>query len=134
MIKPGGYIFIIAPHKDRTNDRERQVTPVAELLDRASGKIGIANYAGPIAAGTPSESSATAPLNTLQPQILVTDKAHTTLKEGWAYYSSDDHHHWSVWRTADFLELIKALGFTVVESHDSDDKVGNGFLVVIQKR
>ena len=45
VIKPGGYIFIIAPHMDRTFDKRREVTPVAELLDRSTGRLTISNYA-----------------------------------------------------------------------------------------
>ncbi len=57
----------------------------------------------------------------------------TRLAEGWARYETDDHHHWSVWRTGDFVELVKALRFDIVETLDVDDKVGNGFTVVIRK-
>jgi hypothetical protein len=54
-------------------------------------------------------------------------------EEGWVRYKEDDHHHWTVWRTNDFLELVKVLGFNVVEVQDTDDKVGNGFTVVMRK-
>ena len=39
VIRPGGYIFIIVPHKDRTFDKEREVTPLSELLDRSTGRL-----------------------------------------------------------------------------------------------
>lgn len=134
VIKPGGYIFIIAPHKDRTFDRSREVTPVAELMDRAAGKIRISDYARPDsvpdarAGRTMSEQQAERPV-----QLLVRDKHNFKLEKGWKYYETDDHHHWSVWRTADFVELVKHLNFRIVEIQDVDDKVGNGFTVVIQK-
>jgi hypothetical protein len=32
-----------------------------------------------------------------------------------------------------FLDPVKALRFTIVETQDTDDKVGNGFTVVIKK-
>src|SRR4029078_953482 len=48
VIRPGGYIFIIAPHRDRTFDQHREATPVAELLDRAAGRIRITDYARPL--------------------------------------------------------------------------------------
>ena len=44
-----------------------------------------------------------------------------------------DHHHWSVWITADFLDVCQRMQWKVVESQDKDDKVGNGFTVIIQK-
>ena len=34
VIKPGGYIVMIVPHKERTFDRERPRTTLAELIDR----------------------------------------------------------------------------------------------------
>jgi SAM-dependent methyltransferase len=43
------------------------------------------------------------------------------------------HAHFSVWVTEDFLELCRHLDLKVVEFQDIDDKVGNGFSVVIQK-
>jgi len=48
-------------------------------------------------------------------------------------YEEDDHHHWSVWRTHDFVDLVKTLRLNIVEVQDTDDKVGNGFTVVIRK-
>lgn len=89
VIRPGGYIFIIAPHKERTFDKDKPRTPLAELLDRHTGKI---------------------------PPPAV-----------------DTHHHYTIWTTEDLLELCRHLELNVVASQDVDDKVGNGFTVVIQK-
>lgn len=44
----------------------------------------------------------------------------------------EDKHH-SVWITEDILELCKYLNMNVIEYHDVDDAVGNGFIIVIQK-
>lgn len=130
VVKPGGYIFIIAPHKERTFDKPRDVTPVSELMDRADGKIRITDYARPEfdATGKAMGGSIDRPV-----QLLVRDKKNQVLEKGWKYYESDDHHHWSVWRTADFVELVKHLNYKIVEVQDIDDKVGNGFTVVIRK-
>jgi SAM-dependent methyltransferase len=119
VIKPGGYIFIIAPHKDRTFDKVRDVTPLKELLDRAAGRIRISSYAKPLDPKAPD------------PQVLLKPGAKPA--PGWTLYDKDDHHHWSVWRTEDFVALVKHLKFNVVEVQDVDDKVGNGFTVVIRK-
>ena len=43
-----------------------------------------------------------------------------------------DMHH-SVWITEDLLELCKYLNYNVVDYQDTDDAVGNGFTIVIQK-
>ena len=42
-----------------------------------------------------------------------------------------DHH--SFFRTEDFLALCAHQGWTVLESQDVDDKVGNGFTIVLEQ-
>jgi SAM-dependent methyltransferase len=133
VIKPGGYIFIIAPHKDRTFDKPREVTPPAELLDRSMGRIRISDYVRgvDIPALTTSGKAKFGPDYEVPPQMLL--RRGVQPEEGWVRYNADDHHHWSVWRTNDLADLVKALRFTIVETQDTDDKVGNGFTLVIKK-
>ncbi|MDR3416430.1 MAG: methyltransferase domain-containing protein [Nevskia sp.] len=96
VVRPGGVIFTIAPHKERTFDAGRPRTTLQELIDRHSGKR----------------------------------KA-----EGAA------HSHFSVWITEDFVELIEYMNraalfpapVSIVAVQDVDDKVGNGFTVVLRK-
>ncbi len=88
VVKPGGYVYIIAPHKERTFDRDRPRTSFEELLDRHE-------HPNP-------------------PEV-------------------DLHGHYSVWITEDFLTLCERMQWKVVTFQDIDDKVGNGFTVVIQK-
>lgn len=88
VVRPGGYVFIIAPHKERTFDKDRPRTTLAELIDRHE-----------------------------HPNPPV----------------PDHHGHYSVWITEDFLELCRHFGWKVITWQDVDDKVGNGFTVVIQK-
>lgn len=77
-------VVVVAPHRDRTFDRARELTSTAELLERnASG------------------------------------------------FASEEDRHWSVWNRESFVEMCDAAGFPVVASLDPDDKVGNGFMVVI---
>lgn len=80
------FVYIIAPHKDRTLDRHRAVTPADELVQR-----------------------------------FRETKTSDSLKD----------QHWSVWRTADFVELIDFLELPIHTVQDRDDKIGNGFAVVI---
>ena len=80
------YIMLIIPHRDRTFDKDRPLTPIRELIDRHEGKI--------------------------------------------PYNDSDEHH--SVWDTQSFLELCKYLNYNVVDYLDIDDKVGNGFAIIIK--
>ena len=133
VIKPGGYIFIIAPHMDRTFDKRRDVTPVAELLDRSTGRLTISSYAKAIDvdAVVKDGKARFGPGYEVPPQVLL--QRGDQPEHGWARYDGDDHHHWSVWRTTDLVDLVKALRFEIVEIQDTDDKVGNGFTVVIRK-
>ena len=78
------HVVVVVPHRDRTFDRDRDLTPVTELLERH-------------------------------------DRG----------FRSDDDTHWSVWTRESFLEMCDAAGFRVVDSLDPDDKIGNGFVVVI---
>ncbi len=81
------YIFLIVPHRDRTFDRERELTSIDELFARHGGLI---------------ECPGEAPKD-----------------------------HYSVWDTQSFLAMLEKTYFKVVEYQDVDDKVGNGFAVVI---
>jgi len=40
---------------------------------------------------------------------------------------------WTTWRIQGFLKLCEDLNLRVIDYQDIDDKVGNGFTVVIQK-
>jgi SAM-dependent methyltransferase len=46
-------------------------------------------------------------------------------------FTSEDDQHWSVWNCGSFIEMCEAAGLTVVDHQDPDDKVGNGFTVVL---
>jgi SAM-dependent methyltransferase len=78
------YVVVIAPHRDRTFDRDRPLTSTAALLERH--------------------------------------------RQG---FSSDEDRHWSVWNCESFCEMCQAAGLAVIAHQDPDDKVGNGFTVVI---
>ncbi len=86
VIRPCGYVFMIVPHKERTFDRNRPRTSLAELIRRHE------------AGGVP-----------------------------------DTKEHCSVWITEDVVELVRYLGYPIVEVQAVDDKAGNGFTLVLQK-
>jgi SAM-dependent methyltransferase len=46
-------------------------------------------------------------------------------------FTSEQDKHWSVWTCGSFIEMCKAAGLRVIDHQDPDDKVGNGFTVVI---
>jgi SAM-dependent methyltransferase len=77
-------VVVVVPHRDRTFDRDRDLTPPEELLRRhADG------------------------------------------------FTSEEDKHWSVWNRESFLDLCDVAGFPVIDSLDPDDKLANGFIVVI---
>ncbi|KAI1701389.1 methyltransferase domain-containing protein [Ditylenchus destructor] len=86
VVKPGGYVYIIAPHKQRTFDANRNRTTLKELINRYE-----------------------------HPRVVSTQQ------------------HFTVWITEDLVELCNYYNWTVVATQDIDDKVGNGFTVVIRK-
>src|SRR5580658_3196247 len=40
VVRPGGYLYVIAPHKERTFDKDRNRTTLAELIERHKTGIG----------------------------------------------------------------------------------------------
>jgi SAM-dependent methyltransferase len=46
-------------------------------------------------------------------------------------FSSEEDLHYSVWTCESFVDMCEAAGLRVVDKQDPDDKVGNGFAVVI---
>lgn len=78
------YVVLVVPHRDRTFDRDREVTTVDELLRRHEQR-----------------------------------------------FDDPRDQHWSVWTLESFLQLCERLRFPVVDTLDPDDKVGNGFIVVL---
>jgi GT2 family glycosyltransferase/glycosyltransferase involved in cell wall biosynthesis len=95
LVKPGGVIFIIVPHMERTFDKCQPRTTLLHLIDDFS--------------------------------------------MGSKQCDFDPHKHYHHWITEDIVELcnwmIQNLGmrWQVVEIQDVDDKVGNGFTIVIRK-
>ncbi|KAL3088406.1 hypothetical protein niasHS_008361 [Heterodera schachtii] len=89
VVKPGGFVYMDIPHKERTFDQGRNRTALSELLERHS---------------RPTNATANAA-----------------------------HAHVSFWITEDLLELCRHFNWTVAEWRDIDDKVGNGFTIVLKK-
>ncbi len=88
VVKPGGYVFIIAPHRDRIGEMASPRTLPAEIIERHE-------HPNP-------------------PKV-------------------DNHGHYSCWKTEDFVGFCRHYKWKIVAVQDVDDKVGNGFTVVIQK-
>jgi SAM-dependent methyltransferase len=80
------YVVVVVPHRDRTFDRNRELTPLDEFTRRC--------------------------------------------QEG-AEVPEPPHDHWSVWTLETFLAMCTHFGFDALDHLDPDDKVGNGFIVVL---
>lgn len=88
ILKPGGRMVHILPHRDRMFDRDRPLTTWEELVERQRH---------------PEDNP------------------------------DEDRHH-SVFDTAQFLSILQNIPtFRLLDHLDADDKVGNGFLVVMEK-
>ena len=105
VVKPGGYVYIIAPLPDAIPDEDRPCTTLSELLDRHEGRM--------------------------VPAAVNMGAFQTSTVSGLPF---NEHGHWSVWDLHAFLPICAYFGWPVVATQAVDDKVGNGFTVVIQKR
>ena len=95
LIRPGGIIFMIVPHKERTFDKNNERTQLQHLIEDF---------------------------------VNNNHESH-----------GDPNGHDHCWITEDILELIswmneKLVKWQIVEVQDVDDKVGNGFTIVIRKK
>lgn len=140
IVKPGGYIIMIVPHKDRMLDREKATTTLTELIERHQGKLKISDYIFP---DSPEAIDEVAGKNyhktkmpgwgsSLLPKLPHELHLDENIPHGWKRFSQDDHHHWSIWKTEDILELCRYLELDVIEYQDIDDRDGSGFTIVIK--
>lgn len=91
VVRPGGYVYLIAPHMERTFDRDRERTTLAQLQARHAGTETV----------TPDPETG----------------------------------HCSYWVTEDVVLLVRSIGldWEFIDFQDTDDKIGNGFAVVLRK-
>lgn len=111
IIRPGGYIFTIAPITSYVPGEIRPTTTLGELIDRHEGKI--------------TENGI------LKKVISDNGPLGSTIIEGILYDTK--HGHWTVFDTDLFEEICSYLGYSIIEIQEKDDKVGNGFTILIQK-
>lgn len=107
VIKPGGYLYMIVPHKIRTFDHNRQITFLQEIISRHNGELTMYDYG----------------YNELDRYVLIKDNLIPT---GFQRVLKDNHEHWNVWDTESFLELMTYMKLNVLEYQEIDDKVGTG--------
>jgi len=106
VIKPGGYIFTICPKQDADSLETRPRTKLSELIDRHIGVL------------------------KKEEVNMKTEHDHSVIT-GEPF---NERGHWTVWSCEDMLELCKYMKLKVVDWQETDDKVGNGFTVVIKKQ
>jgi SAM-dependent methyltransferase len=105
VIRPGGYIFMIVPKARALPDENRPPTTLTELLARHSGEM--------------------------KPEDVNMDIGYQTSTV--TGLPLNEHGHWSVWDLQDFLPVVEHFGWKVVTQLETDDKVGNGWCLVLQK-
>ena len=91
VVRPGGYVYMIVPHVERTFDRGKPRTTLASLQARHAG----------------------------------TEVARPDPETG----------HCSYWVTEDVVLLVRNIGldWELVDFQDTDDKIGNGFAIVLRR-
>lgn len=112
IIKRGGYIYTIAPITEFIPNETRPTTTLKELLQRHDGTI--------------SEDIILKKVVEDNDVIL-----GSAIIEGILYDTK--HGHWTVFDLNLLLQICEYLNYKVTHVQIQDDKVGNGFTVVIQK-
>ncbi len=135
VVKKGSYVIMIVPHKQRTFDKLRDITQAQELLDRHSGKLTLDSYAVVSLEQYAKDTSMQLDSSDLPAKMLIQIE-NNVIPDGYvSVYEREEimYTHWSVWDTQSFVDLCQKMQWNIVEVQDYDDKVGNGFLIVLQK-
>lgn len=111
VIKPGGYIFTIAPITRCVPNETRPTSTLQELIKRHNGKI--------------KEEFI------LERVAVENNQLSSSIVEGILYDTK--HGHWTVLDIELFKEIANYLGMNIIYIAEIDDKVGNGFTIIIQK-
>ena len=111
VIKKGGYIFTIAPITAYVPNETRPTTTLEELIKRHTGEI--------------KEEAI------LKKVVTENNQLGSAIVEGILYDTK--HGHWTVFDTNLFKQICEYLNFNLIEVHEKDDKVGNGFTTIIKK-
>lgn len=111
VVKKGGYIFTIAPITAYVPGETRPTTTLDELIKRYTGEI--------------KEEAI------MQKIVTESNYLGSTIVEGILYDAK--HGHWTVLDVELFKQICTYLELNIVEIMDIDDKVGNGFTIIIKK-
>jgi len=113
VVKSGGYIFTIAPLTEFVPGETRPTTSLDELIKRHSGLI------------KESEIMKQVTINALNHDILGDDIVNGILYDR-------KHGHWTVFDVELFKQIAEYLRLNIIEIQNPDDKVGNGFTIIIK--
>ncbi len=127
ILKKGGYIFMIIPHKERTFDRNRDLTSFIELMNRHENKISMNDYAQ----RSKEEKDKYENDKDKDHHKLI---ENNEIPEGWVRFVQYDFgHHWSVWDTKTFLDFCKRMSWDVVDYKDPNSNTDNEFIIILKK-
>ena len=125
VVKKDGYVFMIVPHKNRTFDRLRPTTTVDELIKRKKKILQHKHYI--------IRDKLYGTTNYNLPSDYLKINSETTIPNGYKLLTKDNHHHLAVYDYYNMIELCKRCNFNIIYSSETDDKVGNGFTIVLKK-
>lgn len=115
VIKPGGYIFTIAPIKEYVPGEKRPITKLQELIYRHSGII--------------KPEDVPMGWNEITGEDGELSNAVTS-----GIINNEETGHFTVFDLALFVEMCNYIGgCKVIKKMSNDDKVGNGFCVLLLK-
>jgi SAM-dependent methyltransferase len=116
VIKHGGYVFTIAPLRDQVPGENRPITKLDELIKRHEGLLKPENIK-----------------MFDNQQVLVQDDG-LPVEYVSEILANHETGHFTVFDINLFVEMCEWIGgCKVVKRMDKDDKVGNGFLVILLK-
>ena len=119
VIKPSGHLILFLPHKERTNDRLRERTPLAHLIDDFERNV-------------PDDDSTHVDEwieNVTKAGGIPEHYRHVPKAE--LARTGSIHHH--VWVAADVKEILEYLGLEVVCAEEHVDDRTDSFVVVGRK-
>lgn len=105
VVKPGGCVFIICPHSYRVATETRPITRLKEIVLRHEGLM--------------------------LPEQVDMSRGHN--KSAVSGLPLNEHGHWTIFDTGAFIAMCDYYQLPILEYADTDDKVGNGFTVVLRK-
>lgn len=127
VIRDGGYVFLVIPHRERTYDKNREHSHVEELMERHQKAISHRDYVR----RTTDERARHESASDKGHHRLV---RHNDVPAGWERFEVPDHeHHWSVWDTGTFLDLCRHNNWKLEEYKDIDGYTGNDFTIILRK-